>query len=671
MQQARPRRLAGAAAAIVPALLFGVRLAVAVNAALFIGFYLQLENPSWAGTSAAIVCQPILGASLRKGLFRLVGTTVGAIATVLLTACFPQDRLGFLLGLALWCAACSFLSTVLRNFAAYAAMLAGYTMAIIASSSILAPENVFTLALSRATEITVGIVCGMVVMSITDLGASQRRLANSLSDLIGEIGAGLTAQLRSRGGSDEAFRQRRRQVLKRVAALDPLLDQTIGESPAASERRTVLRTGIHGLFLALAAWRTIGVHLQHLRPDEAATTTDALLDHLPDDMARPFDVEGGRSGAIAMAARAGRWFETARSCRAASVSSSSLRLALDRIGSVLDGLGRSANALVLLADGRLAMNIRAVPKNFMPDALPPLVNAARVFITIGAGALFYVATSWDSGPTFITFLAVTVLLQSPRDEAAVSASIGFGAGTVLTALVAAVIKFAVLPNHESFTDFALITSLALVPMAALSTVPSLSAVFIAATANFIPLLAPTNQISFDTLTFYNNALAIVGGSIAGTVILRVIPPVPTRVRAHRLLGLTLRDLRRLARHPGRWTPDQWRSRIFARLMALPPDAEPVDGSRLLACLTVGLQLVDLAAAAAAGRDPAALDPVTRAVSRGDVEAARQALRTVRPQIGAWAPGEADRATRLRLQGAARELSSILNSYADYFGARLT
>ena len=63
-----------------PALLFGLRLWAAVCLALYITFWLQLDNAFWAGTSAAIVCQPRLGASLRKGWFRMVGTAVGGIA---------------------------------------------------------------------------------------------------------------------------------------------------------------------------------------------------------------------------------------------------------------------------------------------------------------------------------------------------------------------------------------------------------------------------------------------------------------------------------------------------------------------------------------------------------------------------------------------------------------
>src|SRR2546423_1923897 len=95
-----------------PPLLFCLRLWASVCLALYVAFLLELVNPSWAGTSAAIMCQPHLGASLCKGWFRMIGTIVGAIFIVVLTACFPQDRAPFLLGLALWGALCALVATL-------------------------------------------------------------------------------------------------------------------------------------------------------------------------------------------------------------------------------------------------------------------------------------------------------------------------------------------------------------------------------------------------------------------------------------------------------------------------------------------------------------------------------------------------------------------------------
>src|SRR5256714_3809906 len=95
---------ANAARAAGPPLLFGLRLWASVCLALYVAFWLELENPFWAGTSAAIMCQPQLGASLRKGWYRMIGTSIGAVAIVVLTAWFPQARAPFLIGLALWAA---------------------------------------------------------------------------------------------------------------------------------------------------------------------------------------------------------------------------------------------------------------------------------------------------------------------------------------------------------------------------------------------------------------------------------------------------------------------------------------------------------------------------------------------------------------------------------------
>src|SRR3982074_898970 len=67
---------------------FGLRLWASVSLALYVAFWLELDNPFWAGTTAAMVCQPQLGASLRKGWYRMIGTCVGAVVIVVLTAWF-------------------------------------------------------------------------------------------------------------------------------------------------------------------------------------------------------------------------------------------------------------------------------------------------------------------------------------------------------------------------------------------------------------------------------------------------------------------------------------------------------------------------------------------------------------------------------------------------------
>ena len=185
-----------------PPLLFGLRLWVSVCLALFVAFWLQLDNPFWAGTSAAIVCQPYLGASLRKSRYRLIGTVVGAVTIVVLTAWFPQNRILFFVGLALWCGMCAFAATLFRNFASYAASLAGYTAAIIAADTLGATggasSEVFMLAVTRASEICIGIVCAGVVLAGTDFGGAPRRLAALFAATSAEIANSIRVNIGTR-----------------------------------------------------------------------------------------------------------------------------------------------------------------------------------------------------------------------------------------------------------------------------------------------------------------------------------------------------------------------------------------------------------------------------------------------------------------------------------------
>src|SRR5262249_60899484 len=190
---------ASAARAAGPPLLFGLRLWASVCLALYVAFWLELDNASWAGTSAGIVCQPHLGASLRKGWFRMIGTLVGAIAIVVLTASFPQDRAAFMVGLALWGAVCALFATVLRNFAAYAASLAGYTAAIIASDQLGAtggPNGDAVMpAIFPVSRIWIGLGCAWSGLAGTDFGGARRQLAAVFAAVSAEIVDGFGATL--------------------------------------------------------------------------------------------------------------------------------------------------------------------------------------------------------------------------------------------------------------------------------------------------------------------------------------------------------------------------------------------------------------------------------------------------------------------------------------------
>jgi uncharacterized membrane protein YccC len=112
-------------------------------------------------------------------------------------------------------------------------------------------------------------------------------------------------------------------------------------------------------------------------------------------------------------------------------------------------------------------------------------------------------------------------------------------------------------------------------------------------AFFCFVLAPTNQMSYDTQQFYNAALAIVAGLGGAALSFRLLPPLSPILRARRLLALTLRDLRRLASGSIPRSPDAWEGRVYSRLSVLPDAAAPLQRSELLAALSVGCEIIRL------------------------------------------------------------------------------
>ena len=644
---------------VLPRLLYGLRFSAAINLALFITFWLELDTPSWAGTSAGIVAQPTLGQSIRKGFFRLVGTSLGAVATVLLTAVFPQDRLGFLLGMALWTAACSFVSTVLRNFAAYAAMLAGYTMVIIASDSISAPDSVFTLAVSRASEIAIGIVCAAIVMAGTDFGATRRQLAERIAGLVEDITGHVRGALATEGHIRNDV-DARRATVARVAALDPLIDQGLGESAELRHRRSTLYGAMRGLFDALIAWRIIVLHLMTLGPAEARDHAHRVLEAVPRQPAG-----AAKDDWILRRDRANRIVGTLAGLKA---DDPSVRLLADATARTALGLGRAANGVVLLTDPSQARTVRARLRLHVPDILPPLVNALRVFLTVAIAALFWIATAWPSGPSAILFATVTVMLLSPQQEQGVKAAVGFGLGTCIAAAVAAFVKFALLPNHDGFISLALIITAAAVPLAALSTVPACRGIFTGAAMNFIPLLGPTNQITYDTTSFYNGALAIVGGCAFGALMMRVLPPIAPEIRARRLSRLTLRDLRALAlRRRAMPTLDGWRRRILLRLVAVPDGTDLEHGAAIMAALSIGRQIIRLRRYAGVRGLDGEVSAALARLAAGDLDGLHRGLDRLDARLAEDGPAYHGRLARQRARTAVLVIREALTDHGAYFG----
>jgi uncharacterized membrane protein YccC len=396
--------------AATPALLFALRMWASVCLAFYVAFELELSEPSWAGTTAALVCQPVLGASLRKSAFRMIGTVIGAIGVVIIAALVRQDRVGFLAGLAVWCAVSAFVATLLSNYAAYGAALSGYTAAILAND-VLGPvgtgnSDVLILAIDRALEICIGILCAGVVLALTDLGHSRRKLAVEFAALSTAVMDGFADCFVTASSDLVEFRALRRDLLRRVIALNPTIDAAIGEASDLRYRSAVLQRAVSGLLETLTAWRRAAfeIALNH----NAATEREAhaVHDQLPRDLLSP-DASGSAKGPAELREACCR---AARSLTRCDAETPSHRLLADSAAEGMLGMARVLNGLTGVVDPRDMIPVRGTARLHVPDWLPPSINAVRVLLSVGAISLFWIASAWPNGAFAITFCAIIFVL---------------------------------------------------------------------------------------------------------------------------------------------------------------------------------------------------------------------------------------------------------------------
>jgi uncharacterized membrane protein YccC len=649
---------------LTPAILFGLRMWASVCLSLWVAFALELSEPTWAATTAALICQPVLGASLRKSMFRMIGTVIGAIAVVVLAALCRQDRVAFLVGLAFWCAASGFVATLLRNFAAYAAALAGYTAAIIAID-VLGPVGstngvVFIFAIDRALEIGIGIVSAGVVLALTDLGHSRRKLATECAALSSAILDGFTDSFATASSSLDQFRALRRDLLRRVIALDPMIDAAIGEASDLRYRSAVLQRAVSGLVETISAWRKVAFALA--RPSDASTPREAQAIHdlLPQARLSPHATESTEEpaelrGACCSAVRTLTHFDAETPMQ---------RLLADNAAAGMLGMARALNGLTGVIDPRDVVRVKGRAHLHVADWMPASINALRVLFAVGTLSLFWIVSAWPNGVAAITFCAVVVILLPPSGDAAYSNAVLFLQGSVVGAVLSTILVFGILPKVITFPTLCLTLGLVLVPLGFLNARGWKPMFTFAAAVNLLPMLGITNGMTYDASGFWNGVIAILAGIAFGVVAMLIIPPLSPAIRTQRLLSLMLRDFRRLVRRASPGRSGDWENMGVARLLAMPDKAEAQDRAELAAIVAVGKEIVRLRHVAPRFVPSAMVDAVLAPLAEGRSHEAIERLDDIDRRVAAL-PHARSRIP-LSLRSSILVISGQLGEFASCF-----
>ncbi|KFL88345.1 hypothetical protein AmDm5_2347 [Acetobacter malorum] len=560
---------------------FALRTTFAALLALSLALWMELDSPQWAAMTTWIVAQNSRGQSISKAKWRLIGTCIGAISGIAFLAAFPQEPWLLFPLLALGAGACCAEATFLRNFRSYALVLVAFTCTIIVLSAANQPDNVFMIAVSRTTYITLGIVCestlaGLFAPRLNTVAHEEIR--SRLQDALSGACLSMTGLLL--GEKDGLFRSR-----ALMGSIPSLADQVefseIELGPHAhvgDHARAVLAS----ISTFLARGLSMHIHMEAAAPlpetfkkslSDFAQILKTIPDHLnnadPVNAARQIraDLYHARTNCLQTATDTLILFEQAR-----THPNSSEELMRDLLESRI--LATALAKLILELDEALEHFIATQdpsPKDHFrfaqhieKDPVLALNNGLRAAAAICIGGLIWEVTAWPDGSTLAMFVAVTSTRFSSFENP-VLASSGFLRGAVWAAVVSWFLVFLILPDQAS--NETLLASLffpMLVGGLALRAPNSIGTA--AAYNNFMPfMIGPANHSRMNEIIWFNTTPAVVLGIALGVWAFRLVLPFDAAAERWRLRRKLVRDLRRLAAQKSTFTPAEWMARSCGRI----------------------------------------------------------------------------------------------------------
>lgn len=231
---------------------FAIRVWLATVVALFVSFWLQLESPTTAALTVAVLAEPTRGQALDKAGFRFLATLVGVTASIAITGLFSQATDLILVAFAVWLGICVFAAKLLDGYRAYAAVLSGYTVAFIATQQIENPQHVFESGMARGAAIVVGILSITLVNTLMLAPDRQPRLVAQLSAIHRRVCAYARAAVTG-GSGDATFLT----LLGDIVGLRPEIASVAPESSSGAVVRAAACSTAVSLIAELQAARIV------------------------------------------------------------------------------------------------------------------------------------------------------------------------------------------------------------------------------------------------------------------------------------------------------------------------------------------------------------------------------------------------------------------------------
>ena len=554
---------------VPPTWLYAARTTLAAVLALYVAFILQLDNAFSAPVTALIVANPMHGMVWSKSLYRLAGTLAGAIAALVLMANFSQVPELFVLGLGIWMGLCTATATLLRNFRSYGAVLAGYTVALVALPAVDDPLSIFDRVLNRGSLVVIGILCSALVSALFSPRVAERSLRAKLLETMGDLGRYCALAL-DRDEDGRRLAALRPKVGGGIQLTNNLIEFAASERPELARLADTLGVSINGMLGAVSAATSIHTALRSYL--DAAADTSALLPliaearGLAEQMA---SAVGERDPAALLdqitALRDALTALDEKIEQHLPAAETTVLVALDRLDDMVAELVLSIDGLSRLLRRDIAdLGMRA---SFHLDWRGALINGARALIAVWAACLFWNASGWPHGGSMVLAMVPAVGLFATRDTPEQD-SLGFAKGSIAATIAAIAYLTIVMPAITTYGGLVCALAPPIFLATLVTTNPRLVFAGVGFSVFFITELAPSNPMVFDLVTTINNGTALVLGALLTALVYRLVLPINPRSRIRTMIRIIIDDVAALARLTRPYTREAWESRMHDRMMRM-------------------------------------------------------------------------------------------------------
>jgi uncharacterized membrane protein YccC len=486
--------------------LYATRIWIATVVALATAFWLQLDGASTAAVTVSILALQTHGQTFQKSGYRLAGTGLGILASIAIADWFSQTPDLYVLAVAIWLAVCVFVAGMFDGNRAYGAVLAGYTVCIVAVLQIDTPQNVFLAGINRGAAIAVAIAVLAVVNTLMGASSVYASLQSKLLALRSDLKALVLKALYGGVVSPPTTAE----LMRRLTGLHPEITALYLESARGQQRGQAARKLVTALAMEIEAVYA----LNFVPPAEEGEAR--LADQ--------------RSREIAQIFQAGNF---------SHVQAARERLA---ISAAFDPSDLIATALMRLLDAELSVAeaLTALRSDCQPTRSTRLRlyrsrslaawNACRVMLAMTVIGLIVSKTGWPATSTIYGFAGVIAGLGASTPNVRLFSKFAL-TGAPIAAAMAGIIQFFVLGGVDQFELLALALAPATIGAALLQSSPKVPrSVFGFVLLVYLPMiLAPSNPESFNPETYLlTSVFTMLAAGLVYTSLIVFPPPSESR-----------------------------------------------------------------------------------------------------------------------------------------------